>query len=85
MLLKWPVSLGLVFQLLTISILIFFLLAITTPSFTAVGEEEEKEDEHGLVRRIDRGKLMGLKKEKLSHFRFYWHDIVSGRNPRPCK
>ncbi|OWM62863.1 hypothetical protein CDL15_Pgr020157 [Punica granatum] len=24
---------------------------------------------------------MGLKKEKLSHFRFYWHDIVSGKNP----
>ncbi|KHN26493.1 hypothetical protein glysoja_043655 [Glycine soja] len=30
---------------------------------------------------IDR-KLLGLKrKEKLSHFKFYWHDIVSGRNP----
>ncbi|XP_043692236.1 dirigent protein 19-like [Telopea speciosissima] len=24
---------------------------------------------------------LGLKKEKLSHFRFYWHDILSGRNP----
>ncbi|CAJ1948616.1 unnamed protein product [Sphenostylis stenocarpa] len=30
---------------------------------------------------IDR-KLLGLKKkEKLSHFKFYWHDLVSGRNP----
>ncbi|GLU19527.1 hypothetical protein SLE2022_357730 [Rubroshorea leprosula] len=26
-------------------------------------------------------KLLGVKKEKLSHFRLYWHDIVSGRNP----
>ncbi|KAL7199242.1 hypothetical protein ACSBR2_021514 [Camellia fascicularis] len=77
-LLKWPVSLGLVFQLLTISVLIFFFLAITTPSSTAAREEE---DEHGFVRRIDRSKLMGLKKkEKLSHFRFFWHDIVSGSN-----
>ncbi|OVA20699.1 Plant disease resistance response protein [Macleaya cordata] len=24
---------------------------------------------------------MGLKKEKLSHFRVYWHDIVGGPNP----
>ncbi|XWS57924.1 hypothetical protein CRYUN_Cryun09bG0214700 [Craigia yunnanensis] len=26
-------------------------------------------------------KLLGLKEEKLSHFRLYWHDIVGGRNP----
>ncbi|EXB87365.1 hypothetical protein L484_016711 [Morus notabilis] len=32
------------------------------------------------VRRLDPNKL-GLGKEKLSHFRFYWHDIVSGPNP----
>ncbi|XVF69765.1 hypothetical protein PTKIN_Ptkin11bG0108100 [Pterospermum kingtungense] len=25
-------------------------------------------------------KLLGLNKEKLSHFRLYWHDIVGGRN-----
>ncbi|KAK6937030.1 Dirigent protein [Dillenia turbinata] len=24
---------------------------------------------------------LGMKKEKFSHFRFYWHDIVSGSNP----
>ncbi|KAJ4978924.1 hypothetical protein NE237_009704 [Protea cynaroides] len=24
---------------------------------------------------------LGIKNEKLSHFHFYWHDIVSGRNP----
>ncbi|XP_028119516.1 dirigent protein 19-like [Camellia sinensis] len=42
----------------------------------------EEEDEHGFVRRIDHNKLMGLKKkEKLSHFRFFWHDIVNGSNP----
>ncbi|VFR02888.1 unnamed protein product [Cuscuta campestris] len=28
-----------------------------------------------------RPKSLGLKKEKLSHFRFYWHDVLSGRNP----
>lgn len=26
-------------------------------------------------------KKLGLKKEKLSHLRFYFHDIVSGKNP----
>ncbi|KAI3961730.1 hypothetical protein MKW92_020831 [Papaver armeniacum] len=29
---------------------------------------------------LNRTKL-GLKKEKLNHFRVYWHDIVGGRNP----
>ena len=36
--------------------------------------------EDGFVRAITR-KLSGLRKEKFSHFRFYWHDIYSGRNP----
>ncbi|KAM6554888.1 hypothetical protein CsatB_015650 [Cannabis sativa] len=36
--------------------------------------------EDGFVRAVDR-KLLGLKKEKFSHFRFFWHDIYSGRNP----
>ncbi|MED6113141.1 hypothetical protein PIB30_068084, partial [Stylosanthes scabra] len=26
-------------------------------------------------------KSLGLQKEKLSHFHFYFHDIVSGQNP----
>lgn len=26
-------------------------------------------------------KLLGLRKEKLTHFRVYWHDILSGSNP----
>ncbi|KAF6149348.1 hypothetical protein GIB67_016886 [Kingdonia uniflora] len=24
---------------------------------------------------------LGLKKEKLTHFRVYWHDVVAGKNP----
>ncbi|TKY65755.1 Dirigent protein 19 [Spatholobus suberectus] len=38
------------------------------------------------VRTLDR-KMLGLdeKKEKLSHFKFYWHDVVSGRNPSSVK
>ncbi|XP_004294971.1 PREDICTED: disease resistance response protein 206-like [Fragaria vesca subsp. vesca] len=38
------------------------------------------EDDHDFVRAMDRD-LLGLKKEKLSHFRLYWHDIVGGKNP----
>ncbi|KAG6787601.1 hypothetical protein POTOM_003643 [Populus tomentosa] len=35
---------------------------------------------HEFVRSLDR-KLLGLKKEKLSHFKLYWHDILTGQNP----
>ncbi|KAL6203973.1 hypothetical protein ACLB2K_021243 [Fragaria x ananassa] len=38
------------------------------------------EDDHDFVRAMDRD-LLGLKKEKLSHSRLYWHDIASGKNP----
>nr|GME04404.1 dirigent protein 22-like [Ipomoea batatas] len=55
--------------LLTISVLIFSL------AFPVTGD-----DKHVFGKPIPR-KTLGLKKEKLSHFRFYWHDIVSGRNP----
>ena len=37
-------------------------------------------DDQSFVRTMDR-KVLGLKMEKLSHFRLYWHDIVGGRNP----
>ena len=37
-------------------------------------------DEYSYVKQVD-PKKMGMRKEKLSHFRFYWHDIVSGPNP----
>ncbi|XP_019163364.1 PREDICTED: dirigent protein 22-like [Ipomoea nil] len=53
---------------LVISILLFSL------SFPATGED------HVFGRPVDR-KSLGLKKEKASHFRFFWHDILSGRNP----
>ncbi|KAL6959462.1 hypothetical protein U1Q18_039611, partial [Sarracenia purpurea var. burkii] len=38
-----------------------------------------RREDFGFVKRIDR-RLLGLKKKKLSHIRFYWHDIVTGRN-----
>ncbi|KAM3693022.1 hypothetical protein ACJW30_08G133600 [Castanea mollissima] len=54
---------------------IFFLI-LSLSTVLVIGED------HGFGRSLDR-KLLGLKKEKLSHFQFYWHDIVtlSGRNP----
>lgn len=52
---------------------LFFLFISSFSAITVTGED------HGFVRSLDR-KLLGLKKEKLSHFRFYWHDILSGRN-----
>jgi len=59
---------------------LFFFLLISCNTLTA-STSSEKQDTFDFVRPIDR-KLLGLnKKEKLSHFRFYWHDILSGKNP----
>ncbi|XP_057482936.1 dirigent protein 22-like [Actinidia eriantha] len=54
---------------ITLSLFIFYALTAA-----AAGENS------GFVRRIDR-RLLGLKREKLSHFRLYWHDILSGPKP----
>ncbi|KAM7497411.1 hypothetical protein LguiA_021825 [Lonicera macranthoides] len=52
----------------TLSILVSVL------TFPAAGET------HRFVKSVNRVKL-GLRKEKLSHFKLYWHDVISG--PRP--
>ncbi|CAK9178705.1 unnamed protein product [Ilex paraguariensis] len=54
--------------IITISFLIFFVILPVT------GEN------NGFIKTVDR-KTFGFKKEKLSHFCIYWHDIVSGRSP----
>ncbi|KAI9116191.1 hypothetical protein K1719_013121 [Acacia pycnantha] len=56
------------------SLILLFLLLSFSPLLIS------GHDDGDFVRPIDR-KLLGLKKEKLSHFKFYWHDIVSGQNP----
>ncbi|XP_057458160.1 dirigent protein 22-like [Lotus japonicus] len=59
--------------------LCFFLLlschALTSSATTA------EEDASDFVRRLDRKSLGLHKKEKLSHIKLYFHDIVSGPNP----
>ncbi|OWM62864.1 dirigent protein 22-like [Punica granatum] len=57
--------------------LVFSLLFSSCFLASGVGADEV----HEVFGRTLDPKLMGLKKEKLSHFRFYWHDIVSGKNP----
>ncbi|KAH7838294.1 hypothetical protein Vadar_024613 [Vaccinium darrowii] len=51
-----------------------FLYILVTTLVAATGEDDT------FGKRVDR-RLLGLKKEKLSHFKFYWHDILSGPNP----
>lgn len=53
-------------------VLLLLLLLLLSAAASALGPE--------FGRRLDR-KAIGLRKEKLSHFRFYWHDVVSGGNP----
>ncbi|XP_049399691.1 dirigent protein 22-like [Solanum stenotomum] len=60
----------LILQIFTISI---FLSLV---AFPATGEE----DTYIFGKSINK-KPTRLKKEKVSHFRFYWHDILSGSKP----
>ncbi|KAK2378803.1 dirigent protein [Trifolium repens] len=61
---------------------LFFFILISCNTLTSTSSSSsEKDDTFEFVRPIDR-KLLGLhKKEKLSHFKVYWHDILSGKNP----
>ncbi|KAL8122045.1 hypothetical protein AgCh_018686 [Apium graveolens] len=54
--------------------LITFLILISSTTFPATAKTRD------FVRSLDR-KTLELGKEKISHFRVYWHDIVSGRAP----
>ncbi|XP_004492507.1 dirigent protein 19-like [Cicer arietinum] len=57
---------------------ILFLLS-TTPFTYLI---KAKQDNNNFVRSLDHKALsLENKKEKLSHLKFYWHDIVSGNNP----
>ena len=65
----------------------FFFLTIlllschTLPSLSSQQQQQHQDTDSSFVRPLDRN-LLGLKnKEKLSHFKFYWHDILSGNNP----
>ncbi|XP_010542445.1 PREDICTED: dirigent protein 20-like [Tarenaya hassleriana] len=58
--------------LLTFFTVLAVAIAVAVSGVSAAGD---------FARTVDR-KLLGLnKKEKLTHFRVYWHDILSGRNP----
>ncbi|KAL1203724.1 Dirigent protein 20 [Cardamine amara subsp. amara] len=57
---------------------LIFLLAVQILLLAVVSSTGDGED---FARTMD-SKLLGLqKKEKLTHFKLYWHDILSGPNP----
>ncbi|XP_019460349.1 PREDICTED: dirigent protein 22-like [Lupinus angustifolius] len=57
-------------------LLILFLFLLSTPLILITTQDTDD-----FVNQLD-PKLLGLRKEeKLSHFKLYWHDIVSGKNP----
>ncbi|XP_043690823.1 dirigent protein 22-like [Telopea speciosissima] len=62
-----------------LSKLMVFLAIFITFSTIAVGGES-----HSFSRTLPPGS-MKLKREKVSHLHFYFHDIVSGRNPTAIK
>ncbi|VVB00223.1 unnamed protein product [Arabis nemorensis] len=58
---------------------LIFFLAVQILLLAAVSSA--RDDGENFFRTVDR-KLLGLhKKEKLTHFKVYWHDILSGPNP----
>ncbi|XP_058734447.1 dirigent protein 22-like [Vicia villosa] len=62
-------------------ITLFFFLFLSINTLTSSTSSSHNEDTLNFVGPIDR-KLLGInKKEKLSHFKFFWHDIMSGKNP----
>ena len=60
----------------------FFFLLFSCNTLTSTSSPSfEKEETHHFVRSIDPKSLHQNNREKLSHFRFFWHDIMSGKNP----
>ncbi|KDP44330.1 hypothetical protein JCGZ_19197 [Jatropha curcas] len=62
------------FLLLLSQFIFLYLISSFAATPTVAGEN------HEFVKTIKK-KQLGFKKEKLSHFRLYWHDIVTGPNP----
>ncbi|XP_031259790.1 dirigent protein 19-like [Pistacia vera] len=53
----------------------FIIIFVFSISIILISSEH-----HGSAKTLNK-KDFGLGKEKLSHFRFYWHDTLSGSNP----
>ncbi|XP_062018433.1 dirigent protein 19-like [Rosa rugosa] len=64
-------------RILPISAFQFIIISSLLSSFSMILVSGE---DHEFVKPMD-PELFGLKKEKLTHFRLYWHDIVDGPNP----
>uniref|UniRef100_A0A803KLX5 Dirigent protein n=1 Tax=Chenopodium quinoa TaxID=63459 RepID=A0A803KLX5_CHEQI len=64
-------------QITTFSLLIFYSLSLPSPTQATFDRTIEDEE----------AQVLGLnfKKEKLTHFKFYWHDIVGGPRPTSVK
>ncbi|XP_050901040.1 dirigent protein 22 [Lathyrus oleraceus] len=60
----------------------FFFLLLSCNTITSLtSSSSQNDDTFDFVRPLN-PKLLGLnKKQKLSHLRFYWHDIMNGKNP----
>ncbi|CAL5210749.1 unnamed protein product [Lathyrus oleraceus] len=60
---------------------LFYFLLLSCNTITSSTSSSQNDDNVDFVSPIDR-KLLGLNNmERLSHLKFYWHDIMSGKNP----
>ncbi|PKI73619.1 hypothetical protein CRG98_005993 [Punica granatum] len=65
-----------------VPILFGFALSLLSSSFLRASAARGQGEADGIFgRTLDQKKLLGSRKEKLSHFRLYWHDVASGKNP----
>ncbi|KAM5582346.1 dirigent protein 22-like [Rosa sericea] len=64
-------------RILTTSAFHLLIISSLLSSFSMILVSAE---DHEFVKSMD-PELFGLKKEKLTHFRMYWHDVVDGPNP----
>lgn len=68
-----PYSSGVVLlRIFTISVVIFSFIVV---------DQICAEDQYSFVKAMNPKSHKLMRKEKLSHFRFYWHDILSGKSP----
>ncbi|PRQ35569.1 putative plant disease resistance response protein [Rosa chinensis] len=64
-------------RILPVSAFQFIIISSLLSSFSMILVSGE---DHEFMKPMD-PELFGLKKEKLTHFRVYWHDIVDGPSP----
>ncbi|CAI9106791.1 OLC1v1006010C1 [Oldenlandia corymbosa var. corymbosa] len=67
--------------LCSIFILILSQILMFQIQATHHNNDDDDGEEYKFLQSVDHNPRQRMKREKLSHFKFYWHDILTGQNP----